>query len=30
QFWVIMLIIGFLFICKEIFYPESENLNNKK
>ena len=30
QFWVIMLIIGFLFICKEIFYPESENLYNKK
>lgn len=30
QFWVIMLIIGFLFICKEVFYPESKNLNNKK
>lgn len=21
QFWVIMIIIGFLFVCKEIFYP---------
>ncbi|MBX5319665.1 SepA family multidrug efflux transporter [Staphylococcus caprae] len=30
QFWVIMIIIGFLFVCKEIFYPESKNLNNKK
>ncbi|MBL7573510.1 SepA family multidrug efflux transporter [Staphylococcus saccharolyticus] len=29
QFWVIMIIIGFLFICKGIFYPESKNLNNK-
>ena len=30
QFWVIMIIIGFLFVCKELFYPESKNLNNKK
>ncbi|MDQ7157851.1 multidrug resistance protein SepA, partial [Staphylococcus warneri] len=29
-FWVIMVIIGFLYICKEIFYPDSTNLNNKK
>ena len=30
HFWVIMIIIGFLFVCKEVFYPESKNLNNKK
>ena len=30
KFWVIMVIIGFLYICKEIFYPDSTNLNNKK
>ena len=29
DFWVIVLIIGVLFICKEIFYPESKNLNQK-
>lgn len=29
-FWVIMIIIGFLFVCKEVFYFESKNLNNKK
>ncbi|MFO3689555.1 SepA family multidrug efflux transporter [Staphylococcus felis] len=28
--WVLMVIIGFLYICKEIFYPDSENLNKKK
>lgn len=30
DFWVILVIIGFLFLCKEIFYPDSENLNRKK
>ncbi|MDT3924530.1 multidrug resistance protein SepA, partial [Staphylococcus saprophyticus] len=25
----IVLIIGVLFICKEIFYPDSKNLNQK-
>ncbi|RIM74980.1 SepA family multidrug efflux transporter, partial [Staphylococcus xylosus] len=29
DFWVIVLIIGILFICKEIFYPDSKNLNDK-
>ncbi|WP_260471648.1 SepA family multidrug efflux transporter, partial [Staphylococcus saprophyticus] len=29
DFWVIVLIIGVLFICKEIFYPDSKNLNQK-
>ncbi|WP_323703959.1 SepA family multidrug efflux transporter [Mammaliicoccus sp. Dog046] len=27
DFWVILLIITFLYICTEIFYPESKNLN---
>lgn len=27
DFWVILIIITFLYICTEIFYPESENLN---
>ncbi|PNZ16044.1 SepA family multidrug efflux transporter, partial [Staphylococcus succinus] len=30
DFWVIVLIMGILFICKEIFYPESEDLNQKR
>ncbi|MCC3716815.1 SepA family multidrug efflux transporter [Staphylococcus haemolyticus] len=30
DFWVISVIIGFLYIFKIIFYPDSENLNNKK
>lgn len=29
DFWVVVLIIGILFICKEIFYPDSKNLNDK-
>ena len=29
-FWVISVIIGLLYIFKIIFYPDSENLNNKK
>lgn len=28
--WVIMIIIGFLYFCKEVFYPDSENLNKKR
>ncbi|WP_308413114.1 SepA family multidrug efflux transporter [Staphylococcus sp. 17KM0847] len=27
DYWVIMLIIAFLYLCKEIFYPNSKNLN---
>ena len=30
DFWVISVIIGLLYIFKIIFYPDSENLNNKK
>lgn len=30
DFWVIALIIGLLYIFKIIFYPDSENLNEKK
>ncbi|MCU5745102.1 SepA family multidrug efflux transporter [Staphylococcus sp. SQ8-PEA] len=30
DFWVVLVIIGFLYICKEIFYPDSENLNRRK
>ncbi|HCC5682113.1 TPA: multidrug efflux transporter SepA [Staphylococcus aureus] len=30
DFWVIMVIIGFLYVCKLQFYPESKNLNNRK
>lgn len=30
EFWVIMVIMGFLYLCKELFYPKSQNLNNKK
>lgn len=30
DFWVIAVIIGLLYIFKIIFYPDSENLNNKK
>ncbi|EGQ2847573.1 multidrug resistance protein SepA, partial [Staphylococcus pseudintermedius] len=26
---VLMLIIAFLYICKEVFYPDAENLNRK-
>ncbi|HDM6359485.1 TPA: multidrug resistance protein SepA, partial [Staphylococcus aureus] len=26
----IMVIIGFLYVCKLQFYPESKNLNNRK
>ncbi|MBI5975873.1 SepA family multidrug efflux transporter [Staphylococcus canis] len=28
--WVLMVIIAFLYLCKEIFYPDSEDLNQKK
>src|SRR5699024_11856149 len=27
DFWVILIIITILYICTEIFYPESKNLN---
>ena len=30
DFWVIMLIMAFFYVCKEVFYPESENLNRNK
>ena len=30
EFWVIALIIGILYLCKMIFYPDSEDLNDKK
>ncbi|ADC86997.1 SepA family multidrug efflux transporter [Staphylococcus lugdunensis] len=30
DFWVIMLIIGFLYMCKIVFYPDSENLNRNQ
>ncbi|TBW67631.1 SepA family multidrug efflux transporter, partial [Staphylococcus lugdunensis] len=30
HFWVIMIIIRSLCGCKEVFYPVSKNLNNKK
>src|SRR5699024_5216540 len=30
DFWVLVVIIGILFICKEVFYPDSEDLNSKK
>ena len=30
DFWVIVLIIGILYMCKLIFYPDSENLNKKR
>ncbi|MBT2859599.1 SepA family multidrug efflux transporter [Staphylococcus coagulans] len=30
DYWVLMLIIALLYICKEIFYPESEDLNQNK
>ncbi|MBO1198018.1 SepA family multidrug efflux transporter [Staphylococcus simiae] len=30
DFWVIMVIIGFLYVCKLQFYPDSKNLNNKE
>lgn len=26
DFWVLMIIIAFLYLCKEIFYPDSEDL----
>ncbi|PXA55152.1 SepA family multidrug efflux transporter, partial [Staphylococcus pseudintermedius] len=29
DYWVLMLIIAFLYICKEVFYPDAENLNRK-
>ncbi|TGV05372.1 SepA family multidrug efflux transporter, partial [Mesorhizobium sp. M8A.F.Ca.ET.173.01.1.1] len=30
DFWVIVVIMGILFICKEVFYPDSKNLNQNK
>lgn len=27
DYWVIMVIIAFLYVCKEVFYPDSEDLN---
>jgi hypothetical protein len=30
EFWVIVVIMGLLFICKEVFYPDSKDLNQKK
>ncbi|MGW9856014.1 magnesium-transporting ATPase (P-type) [Staphylococcus hominis] len=30
EFWVIALIIGILYLCKIIFYPDSEDLNDKR
>ncbi|EKU45833.1 SepA family multidrug efflux transporter [Staphylococcus massiliensis] len=30
DFWVILVISGLLYIFKEIFYPDSENLNRKR
>ena len=30
DFWVIVVIMGLLFICKEVFYPDSKDLNQKK
>ena len=30
DFWVIALIIGILYLCKIIFYPDSEDLNDKR
>lgn len=30
EFWVILVIMGLLFICKEVFYPDSKDLNQKK
>ncbi len=30
DYWVLMLIIALLYICKEIFYPDSEDLNQNK
>ncbi|ADV06357.1 SepA family multidrug efflux transporter [Staphylococcus pseudintermedius] len=29
DYWVLMLIIAFLYICKEVFYPDAEDLNRK-
>ncbi|WP_278926354.1 SepA family multidrug efflux transporter [Staphylococcus auricularis] len=29
DFWVVMLIIVLLYVCKEVFYPDGENLNKK-
>lgn len=29
DFWVIMIIIGILYVCKIVFYPDSKNLNRK-
>ncbi|PTK42995.1 multidrug resistance protein SepA, partial [Staphylococcus nepalensis] len=30
DFWVIMLIMAFFYVCKEVFYPDSEDLNRNK
>ncbi|MDP4449066.1 SepA family multidrug efflux transporter [Staphylococcus hyicus] len=31
EYWVLMIIFAFLYMCKEIFYPDSENLyQNRK
>ncbi|UXR77917.1 MULTISPECIES: SepA family multidrug efflux transporter [unclassified Staphylococcus] len=29
DYWVLMVIIAFLYLCKEVFYPDSEDLNRR-
>ena len=29
DYWVLMIIIALLYVCKEVFYPDSEDLNRR-